>query len=90
MSLGEAELAVIDAVLSQRSASAGVVSELRQRLPGLKISQCDPSDLDLETPFRVWPGYAVHLVDGSAHCWRLTGDVSAATGLVLVAHEGGA
>jgi len=72
MALGETELAVIDAVLSQINPPAGVVGELRQRLPGLKISQCDPSDLDLEKPFRVWPGYAVHLVDGSSHCWRLT------------------
>ena len=88
MALGEAEFSVIDAVLSQREAASGVVAELRQLLPSLKISQCDPSDLDLETPYRVWPGFAVHLVDGTAHCWRLTDDAALATGFVVVPLRG--
>lgn len=84
MALSEHDLAQLDAVLASRDAAAGVVAELRLLLPGLKITQCDPADIDLETPFRTWPHFALHLIDGAAHCWRLTNDADAATGLVIV------
>jgi hypothetical protein len=51
----------------------------------MTVTQCDPSDIDLETPFRVLAGVSLYLVDGMDHCWRLTTDATRATGLVVVA-----
>jgi hypothetical protein len=86
MALGATDLADIEALLNTQVAPAQAAAELRRRFPALTITQCDPSDVDLETPFREWPRFSLHLVDGSDHCWRLTPDAARATGLVVVAH----
>ena len=84
MSLGADELDAVAALLAEAETASDAVGVLRRRFPALTVTLCDPSDVDTETPFRVWPHVSLHLVDGSDHCWRLTADPGRATGLVVV------
>jgi hypothetical protein len=84
MSLNAAELLTIETLFATPDVAAGV-RNVRRQFPHLSVTRCDPSDLDADTPFRHWPHLSLYLVDGSAHCWRLTDDPAQATGLVVVA-----
>jgi hypothetical protein len=84
MALGAADLADIEVLLNTGTEPAGVVGELRRRFPGMAVTTCDPSDVDLEIPFRTGRHFALHLVDSTNHCWRLTSDADCATGLMVV------
>jgi aspartokinase-like uncharacterized kinase len=90
MALSTTELAEIEAVLDTEAEPARVVADLRRRFPALTVTQCDPSDLDNETPFRAWSRFSLYLVDSADHCWRLTSDAARATGLVVVAQKASA
>lgn len=87
MALSTSDLADIESLLQAQSEPSGAVVSLRQRFPKMSVTQCDPSDVDLETPFRTWSSFALHLVDSSDHCWRLTDKTKRATGLLLVANK---
>ncbi len=87
MALSASDLVDIDALLETQSEPSLAVASLRQRFPHMTVTQCDPSDVDLETPFHTGSRYSLHLVDSADHCWRLTDDAARATGLVLVAHK---
>ena len=84
MSLDAAELMEIEAMLATSAEPAQVIAGLRGRFPALTVTQCDPSDVDLETPFRTMARFSLYLVDGVDHCWRLTTETARATGLVVV------
>jgi hypothetical protein len=90
MALGATDLVEIAAVLDAQAEPAGAVADLRRRFPALTVTRCDPSDLDLETPFHAGARFSLYLVDSTDHCWRLTSDAARATGLVVVAHQAGA
>ncbi len=85
MPIGTAELVDIETVLHEAAGSAQAIADLRHRFAALSVTQCDASDVDLETPVRVLPRFSLYLVDGTDHCWRLTTDTARATGLVVVA-----
>ena len=75
MSLGTSELAEIDELLNAESdtspsRNARGLDGFRVRFPRLSLTRCDASDLDAETPFRVYPRLSLFLVDASDHCWR--------------------
>lgn len=84
MALTADDVRDIETLLGAAEASAQTFADLRRRFPMLSVTRCDPSDLGVETPFREFPRFALHLVDGSDHCWRLTDDPARATGLVVV------
>lgn len=58
------------------------VRDLRQAFPGLSFTMADARDMD-ESPFAQTSAFDLHLVNGSGHCWMLTDDPQAATGVVL-------
>jgi hypothetical protein len=87
VALSTSDLADIEALLKAQPEPSAAVASLRQRFPKMAVTQCDPSDVDLEAPFRTWPGFALHLVDSADHCWRLTDKTDRATGLLLVAQK---
>lgn len=92
MGLGASELAAIDDLLKAESAStsggqASALAGFRQRFRGLSLTRCDASDVDSETPFRVYPGLSLFLVDASDHCCRITVDPARATGIVVARHK---
>ena len=87
MALETDELATLHELLTvAASADASALAGIRQRFPWLSLTHCDASDMDTETPFRVYPGLNLFLVDTSDHCWRITADPTRATGLVLARH----
>lgn len=61
--------------------------DFRQNFPGLSLTRCDASDMDGESPYRAYPAFNLYLVDGSDHCWRITGDPSIATGVVVASRK---
>ena len=87
MALDPTQLAEIETLLNSDADTSGVVAALRKSVPGMTVTLCDPSDVDLETPFRTWSRFSLFLVDSADHCWRLTTDAARATGLVLVANK---
>jgi aspartokinase-like uncharacterized kinase len=86
MALDDADLAEIGALLGAGILPGEALTELRRRFPAMTVTRCDPSDVDTEIPFKVWPALSLYLVDAADHCWRLTSDAARATGLVLVEH----
>ncbi len=90
MALSSDDLAEIDALLAAPGAGDGALADLRRRFPGLSLTRCDASDVDQEEPFRAYPRFNLYLVDGAAHCWRLTADPASATGLLVAGLKAGA
>ena len=73
---------VIDQMLSAPDAGAGVLAQLRNRFAHLSWTRCDAGDV-VETPFRSYPRFDVHLLDSVDHCSHITDDRARATGIVL-------
>lgn len=84
MGLNENDFVRIDGLLAASGPGMSVIGELRRNFPGLSFTRCDPSDLGGEPPFRSSGRFDLYLVDGSDHCWQLTGEPARATGLVVV------
>jgi hypothetical protein len=84
MAITDSELAQIEKLIAAADMAQGALAaEFRQRFPGLSLTRCAASDLNGESPFRTTPGFDLHLVDRSEHCWRLTTEPARATGIVL-------
>ncbi|MBB6254463.1 hypothetical protein [Nitrospirillum iridis] len=76
------DLGLIDGLLARPVADEGVFADLRVLLPHLSWTRCDASDV-VEAPFRSYPSFDLHLLDGRDHCVHLTPDPACATGVVL-------
>jgi hypothetical protein len=63
------------------------VQALRAAWPGMHFSYCMDDEVCGVEPVRTCAGFNLYLVDGRNHCLSLTGDVGAATGLVLAEVE---
>jgi len=87
MTVDAAELARVDTLLDGE-APADWLACLRRDLPGRAITVCDAADLTEGRPYREYPGFELYLVDGSGHCWSLTPDPDAATGLLVARRRG--
>ncbi len=88
MALEASELAVIDELLKEETlavseSDVSALAGFRQRFPRLSLTRCDASDVDSETPFRVYSELSLFLVDASDHCWRITADPARATGILV-------
>ena len=88
MALTPADIAGIEAALSQAGAVAKAYAALRTRFPKLSLTRADESDMGMETPFRQYALFDLYLVDGGNHCWTVTGSPERATGLILAAKQG--
>ena len=82
MTMQTTELERVEAILGAEVAGDWL-SRLRRDLPGRVITLCDAADMTEGRPYREYPRFDLYLVDGTAHCWRLTLDAAAATGLVV-------
>ncbi len=74
------DLEALDVLLAAAGDPDGAA--LRARFPRLTVTRCDAADL-AESPYRSYPGFDLHLVNGAGHCWQLTPDPAQATGIVL-------
>ena len=81
MPITPAELELLATTLT--TATPATPPSLRAALGGRPVVMLAAEDLSDETPYRVLPGYDLHLFDGSAHCPQLTRDPSAATGFIV-------
>ncbi|WP_018319606.1 DUF6129 family protein [Bradyrhizobium sp. WSM2793] len=82
MALTAEELIEIERLLAADCAEMGPFVELRRRFPQLSWVRCDASDV-ADRPFRQFPRFDLHLIDGSDHCVQITADPTRATGIVL-------
>lgn len=81
------DLARLGNLLALPPAEGNPLADFRSRFPGLSLTRCDASDMGGEAPYREYPSFNLYLVDGRDHCWRLTGDPVAATGVVVAARN---
>jgi hypothetical protein len=86
MSFTPAEVSQLESLLALSDGGAQAALEFRSRFPGRSLTRCDASDMATDEPFRRFAAFDVYLVDGRDHCWRLTDDPAAATGVVLARH----
>ncbi len=73
----------ITRVVERAGLNEGTVSALRESFSELHFTYCMEEDIGSGTPVRKAPGFNLYLVDGRAHCMRLTEELESATGLVL-------
>ena len=80
------DLAHLGSVLTAPPAG-NPLADFRSCFPGLSLTRCDAGDMSGEAPYREYPSFNLYLVDGRDHCWHLTGDPAAATGVVVAARN---
>jgi hypothetical protein len=87
MALTQDDLVRIEALLADAGKGGQPLADFRQRFPGVSLTRCDVQDMSGETAYREFAQFNLYLVDGRDHCWRLTGDPTAATGVVVAARN---
>ena len=63
------------------------LADFRKNFPGLSLTRCDAQDMSGEQAYREYPRFNLYLVDGRDHCWRITDDLAAATGIVVASRN---
>lgn len=89
MPFTDRELSQLETLLAPSDGGGALAGEFRVRFPGRTLTRCDASDMTAEEPFRRFAAFDLYLVDGRDHCWRITGDPAAATGVLLARHGRG-
>ena len=70
--------------LTEMGISEQGVSQLRQQYPNIHFTYCLDDEINLQgQPVLENPAFNVYLVNGHNHCFCLTRDYEAATGLVF-------
>lgn len=78
------KLGEIEALLADLNADPSVLTDFRQKFPGVSLTRCDASDVDAEHPFKEFPRFTLYLVSAVNHCVTITRDPSMATGIIVV------
>ncbi len=87
MGVTEKDIAAVFAIGKEgHESGAAILRALRDRLPGLRVSQCPASDVNDE-PYRSGEIFDLHLLDTRDHCWKMTSDIEVATGVLLAMHR---
>lgn len=76
-------LARIDDALFVAEDERVALTLLRQTASGVSAIRCDAEDMRDERPFRTYPGCNLFLLDGRDHCFRITQELTEATGFVV-------
>lgn len=79
----------IVSVLNTDGLNERTLARLRGDFGDMHFTYCDDDDMGAARPIQSLPGCNIYLVDGRAHCLRITTDAAAATGVVLAAVEDG-
>jgi hypothetical protein len=85
--ISDEQLRAVSDWLRGHTGSAGMQQELRAAFPDLHFTFCLDDDVISDTPASELPGFNLYLVDSSNHCLGLTGDMQAASGLVVAELE---
>lgn len=90
MALSAERIENVVAIASQRFAAGdkvgAVVQAVKAAHPGLTVTGTFASIM-AEDPYREEARFDLFLVDGSNHCWAITGAPDAATGLVIAERD---
>jgi hypothetical protein len=78
------KLGEIEVLLGDPNADSAVLTDFRQKFPGVSITRCDASDVDGEKPYKEFPRFTLYLVSAVNHCVTITRDPSYATGIIVV------
>jgi hypothetical protein len=82
------EIAQLHQLLVESDGGSHLAGEFRNRFPGRSLTQCDESDMGVETPYAQYPAADLYFVDGRDHCWHITNDPEHATGAVVARRRG--
>ena len=85
--ISQDDLMRIDGLLASPAAGSNPLTDFRGTFPGLSLTRCDAFDMRDEQVFREYPAFNLYLVDGRDHCWHITQDMNAATGIVVAARN---
>lgn len=83
--ISQNDLARIDSLLV--APEGNPLADFRSSFPGLSLTRCDATDMGGENAFREYARFNLYLVDGRDHCWHITDDPAAATGIVVAARR---
>jgi hypothetical protein len=83
-SLSSENLSQIETLLGAPDADPSMLTDFRQRFPGVSVTRCDSSDVDGERPYKEFPRFKLYLVSAANHCVTMTRDPSIATGIIVV------
>lgn len=86
MAFSQAEITELEWLLAGADTAEQLAGQYRSRFPGKSLTRCERSDMGAEEPFRRFVALDLYLVDAREHCWRITADPEAATGVVLAWH----
>ena len=81
------QLQAVTSWIEQKGGNVTMQSELRGEFPDLHFTFCSDDDVMSDSPVSSCLGFNLYLVDGSNHCLALTGDMDAASGLVVAEIE---
>lgn len=81
------KLGEIETMLADPHADASVLADFRQRFPGVSLTRCDASDVEVEKPYKEFPRFTLYLVSAINHCVSITSDPAFATGIIVVQNK---
>jgi hypothetical protein len=86
--ISEEQTQAIAQHVEQQGLSEQVVAQLRQDFTGIHFTYCFDEEVNTDMqPVLERPAFNIYLVDGRGHCFRLTNDYEAATGIVIAEIE---
>jgi len=83
MPLNEQDVDRIAELAALAPSAREAVQSVRTAFPGVTVTRVDAMDMRGENPVRRLPGRDLFLVDARSHCWSVTADPAAATGVVI-------
>ncbi len=81
------KLGEIETLLADPNADSSILTDFRQKFPGVSLTRCDASDVDAEKPYKEFPRFTLYLVSAINHCVSITRDPSLATGIIVVQNQ---
>lgn len=83
MPLSEQDVERIAELAAAATSARDAVQSVRIAFPGVTAIRVDAMDMRGEHPVRRLAGRDLFLVDARSHCWSVTADPAAATGVVI-------
>lgn len=83
MPFSSTDMQTLSGLASNAPSARDAVAAVRQAFPGVTVTRVDAMDMRGETPVARLALCDIFLVDTRNHCWTVTADPAAATGVVL-------
>ncbi len=83
MPMTHEQIAQAGSILSAAPTVRAAAASLREAFPGLRAIVVDADDMRAETPALTLDQRALYLVSTDGHCWSVTQEPDAASGVIL-------